>query len=65
MKDNLSELKATLEEIRKKEYPDIPQEVIEKIITEQFNHQDNPGKRQSETLRVITEFANKLSSTEG
>lgn len=65
MKDNLSELKATLEEIRKKEYPDIPQEVIEKIITEQFKHQDNPGKRQSETLRVITEFANKLSSTEG
>lgn len=65
MKDNLSELKVTLEEIRKKEYPDIPQEVIEKIITEQFKHQDNPGKRQSETLRVITEFANKLSSTEG
>lgn len=65
MKNNLDELRATLEEIRKSEYPDIPKEVIDEIVDVQSQNQDNPGKRQSETQKVIMKYANKLTADGG
>lgn len=65
MKNNLEELRNTLEEIRVSEYPSIPKEVIDEIVDIQFQNQDNPGKRQSETQKIIMKYANQLSNDGG
>lgn len=61
MKNNLEELKRTLETIRAKNYPNIPKEVIEEIVDIQFQNQDNLGKRQTETQKAITKYANMIT----
>ncbi len=64
-KNNLEELRATLESIREAEYPEIPSEVISEIIDIQHEYQDNPIKRQSETRKIILKYANDIKSEEG
>ena len=64
-KNNLDELLNTLEEIRSLKYPDVPADVISMIIDIQYKYQDNPAKRQSETQRIITNYANQIKSSEG
>ncbi len=65
MKNNLDELRATLEEIRVAKYPDIPAEVISAIIDIQHQNQDNPAKRQSDTQKLIVKFASQIESDGG
>lgn len=64
MKNSLDELKATLERIRKEKYPSIPTSVIDEIVEVQMANQDNPAKRQAETIKVIDHFAALIKSEE-
>ncbi len=64
-KNNLDELRATLESIRSEKYPDIPPEVIGEIVDIQNEYQDNPTKRQTETRKVIMKFADLIKADEG
>jgi len=65
MKNNLDELRFTLESIRAEKYPDIPAEVISAIVDVQNQNQDNPAKRQSETQKLIIHFANQIKPDGG
>lgn len=65
MKNNLDELRATLEAIRASKYPDIPAEVISAIIDAQNQNQDNPAKRQNETQKLIIQYANQINGDGG
>lgn len=59
-RQNLTELLAVLEEIRAKEYPNVPKELIEKIALSQYNNQDDRNKARSDTMHVIAEYINKM-----
>jgi len=60
MKNNLEELKATLESIRSEKYPHIPQELINEIINIQHENKDNDVKRERETKKAIKKYANQI-----
>jgi len=64
-KNNLEELRTTLESIRQKEHPEIPSEVISEIVNIQNEYQDDPTKRQNETYKVILRYANMIKPEEG
>lgn len=64
-RSNLSELISVLESIRATEYPDIPPEIIEKIVHAQYDNQDDRGAARSKTMRIISEFMNSLTSNGG
>ena len=59
-RQNLTELLTVLEEIRSKEYPDVPKELIVRIAESQFINQDDRTKARNETMRVITEYVNRI-----
>ena len=61
-RQNLTELLAVLEEIRSKEFPDVPKEMIERIAVAQFENQDERNKARTETMRIIAEYVNKIVS---
>ncbi len=65
MKNNLTELRKTLEKIRSEQYPDIPEDVINEIIDIQYKYQDNPSKRQNETQKIIIKYANQIPADGG
>ena len=65
MKNNLDELRSTLESIRVTKYPDIPADVLSAIIDVQNQNQDNPAKRQSETQKLIILYANQIKADGG
>lgn len=60
-RQNVTELLAVLEEIRSKEYPDVPKEMIEQIALAQFDNQDDRNKARVETIQVIASYVNKIS----
>lgn len=64
MKNSLEELKETLERIRKEEYPHIPASVIEEIVDAQMANQDNPTKRNAETMKIIDRYAAMIKGEE-
>ena len=57
-KQNLHEILTTLEEIREKKYPHISQEVIETIVTIQFENQDQDSRTtgRDKTKQQIRKF---------
>lgn len=59
-RQNLTELLSVLEEIRSKDFPDVPKEMVEKIALSQFDNQDDRNKARSDTMRVIADFINKI-----
>ena len=59
-RDNLHELLKALEEIRAKDYPDVPKEMIEEIAMAQYNNQDDRAKARSETMKVVAKHVNAL-----
>ena len=61
---NLQELLSVLEVIRAKEYPDIPAEVIEKIVIAQYENQDNRTKARSLTMKTISDFLGTIGAEE-
>lgn len=64
MKNSLDDLKSTLEAIRREKHPDIPTDVIERIVEAQTGNQDNAAKRQAETERIIDEFVHSINREE-
>jgi len=61
---NLDELMEVLEEIRSKEYPDVPKELVENIAMNQYENQDDRGKARTETMRTIAAYVNKIGEEE-
>ena len=59
-RQNLTELLAVLEEIRSKDFPDVPKELIERIAVSQFDNQDDRNKARTDTMHVIAEYVNKI-----
>lgn len=59
-RQNLNELLAVLEEIRSKDFPDVPKEMVEKIALSQFDNQDDRNKARSDSMQVIAEYINKI-----
>ena len=59
--EQVNDLIAVLEKIRSEKYPDVPADVIKKIVMAQFENQDNLGNRRSSTNNVIQEFLNSVS----
>lgn len=57
-KQNLHEILTTLEEIREKKYPQISQEVIENIVTIQFENQEQDSRTtgRDKTRQQIRKF---------
>lgn len=60
-RENLTELLTVLEEIRSKDFPDVPKELVEKIAMSQFDNQDDRNDARNETMRTIAEYVNKIS----
>ena len=63
-RQNLTELLEVLEEIRSKEFPDVPKDMIERIAEVQFENQDERNKARTETMRIIAEYINKIGLSE-
>ena len=63
-RSNLKELLKVLEEIRKKEYPEVPAEVIEQIVIAQFDNQDNRVQARSRTIKIVSEFLSSATASE-
>ena len=59
-RQNLTELLTTLEEIRSKEFPDVPKELIERIALAQYDFQDDRNKARTNTMNVIAEYVNQI-----
>lgn len=65
MKNNLDELRSTLESIRAAKYPEIPAEVISAIIDVQNQNQNDPTRRQRETQKLIIQYSNQIKADGG
>ncbi len=59
-RQNLTELLTVLEEIRSKEFPDVPKGMIERIAVSQFDNQDDRNKARTDTMHVIAEYVSKI-----
>lgn len=53
---NLKELTDVLEEIRKTDFPDIPAEIIEQIVSAQYDNQDDRPTARIKTMQIVSEF---------
>lgn len=58
---NLNELRNALEKIRQENYPEIPQELIEELLTIEYENQDDRVKTAKKVLKAIDEY---LAETE-
>lgn len=58
---NLNELRDALEKIRQENYPEIPQELIEELLTIEFENQDDRVEAAKKVLKAIDEY---LAETE-
>lgn len=58
---NLNELRNSLEKIRQENYPEIPQELIEELLTIEFENQDDRVEAAKKVLKAIDEY---LAETE-
>ena len=63
-RSNLDDLLSVLEEIRAKEYPDIPEEVIKKIVYAQYENQDSRAAGRQLTMKAISDFLNTIGNGE-
>lgn len=53
---NLNELRNVLEKIRQENYPEIPQELIEELLTIEYENQDDRVKAAKKVLKAIDEY---------
>ena len=58
---NLNELRNALEKIRQENYPEIPQELIEKLLKIEYENQDDRVEAAKKVLKTIDEY---LAETE-
>jgi len=59
--NNLDELRNALEKIRQENYPEIPKELIEKLLTIEYENQDDRVEAAKKVLKAIDEY---LAETE-
>lgn len=59
--NNLDELRNALEKIRQENYPEIPKELIEKLLTIEYENQDDRVEAAKKVLKTIDEY---LAETE-
>ena len=59
--NNLDELRNALEKIRQENYPEIPQELIEELLTIEYENQDDRVEAAKKVLKAIDEY---LAETE-
>lgn len=55
-RSNLQELLDVLEDIRQREHPEIPADVIVAIANAQYENQDNRSVARLKTSKIITEY---------
>lgn len=61
-KVEVEELIGVLEDIRAQKYPDIPQELIRKIVAAQFEGQDDRAQARKTTKKHIDEYLKTVYS---
>jgi uncharacterized protein YfeS len=54
--NNLDELRNALEKIRQENYPEIPKELIEKLLTIEYENQDDRVEAAKKVLKTIDEY---------
>ena len=57
---NVVELLNTLEEIRSSKYPYIPKEIIESIVTAEFENQDDRGRAQEKVRKILENYLKEV-----
>lgn len=60
MNNNLNELMSALEEIRSTDYPEVPKELLEKILSVEYENQDNRAEAQTKTIKLLDDYLDKL-----
>ena len=65
MKNNLDDLRATLEAIRAEKYPFIPATVVNEIIDIQYNNREDATKRKNDTIKTILKYASEIKPEGG
>lgn len=63
-RSNLDELLDVLDQIRHDKYPQIPADVIRKIIIAQYENQDKRLEARNLTNSIVAEFLNSVVNTE-
>lgn len=58
---NIADLKDSLETIRKEKFPNIPIDLLDKILTIEYENQDNRSVAQSKTFKAIDDYMNTIS----
>lgn len=53
---NLNELCNVLEKIRQENYPDVPQQLIEKILMIEYENQDDRAEAAKRVLKTIEQY---------
>jgi|LSQX01.2.fsa_nt_gb hypothetical protein len=61
-RSNLEELLYVLENIRKEKHPNIPSEVIQKIVKAQYDNQDKRLEARALTASIVAEFLNTVAT---
>ena len=56
-----NELISVLEEIRSTKYPDVPAELIEDIVSAEFDSLDDRAKARKDAQKVIDDFLKQVS----
>ncbi len=60
MNNNLEELLKTLETIRNDEYPELPKDLLEKLLKVEYDNQDNRVDAQTKAVKLIDEYFTTL-----
>ncbi len=60
LNNNLEELLNTLETIRKDEYPELPKDLLERLLKIEYDNQDNRVEAQTKAVKVIDEYFTKI-----
>ena len=57
---NLTTLKQSVESVRKIKYPDLPGDLLARIIDIQSEHQEDPSASQKEIKKEILSYLNNI-----
>ena len=60
MNNNLDELCETLETIRKEVDPELPKDIVEKLLKIEYDHQDNRVEAQTKAVKLIDDYFTTL-----
>jgi hypothetical protein len=58
--NNLDELLLALETIRAQEYPELPPELIAKLLRVEYENQDNRAHAQVQAIKLIDDYLTEI-----